>query len=87
MAISINTTKNKNKKGVGGITTTIENGDIENVDLEVLDLIVKKYNFKDRESALRFGLAVLFKGNGKPIGVDGDVLMPSDQLLKKNHDE
>ena len=37
MAISINTTKNKNKKGVGEITTTIENGDIENVDLEVLD--------------------------------------------------
>lgn len=71
----------KNNKDVLGRTILIENG-----DLEALKTIVKEYNFKDEESALRFSLALLTTALNKSIviedGADKQFVKPSTSLLK-----
>lgn len=63
---------------------------VENGDLVALKQVQDKWKFKDKESALRFALAVLVKAaeggnkvmieeNGKPTS-----LIPGDSLLKKD---
>ncbi len=59
---------------------------IDNGDLRALEEIQAKWNFKDKESALRFALAILITAKTKTIKVTNEIgvdvsLTPSDSLL------
>lgn len=59
---------------------------LENGDLKVLDEIKEKWNFKDRESVIRFALAVMSQAKGQALFVMDEKnekkgLKPSDNLL------
>ncbi len=57
--------------------------ELNNGDLKVLNDIVKKWNFLNKESAIRFALAVLATSKPGDLRNDGDVITPTDQLLKQ----
>ena len=62
--------------------------DINNGDLKALAEIKEKWKFKDKESALRFALAVLtLSGNGnlsiRKADGTSKLLQPGDELLEK----
>lgn len=63
--------------------------DINNGDLSALHEIMKKWNFKDKESALRFGIAILTmteKGSLYQGKSDGSklALQPAEALINKD---
>lgn len=69
-------------------TDQVLNIDINNGDLAALEAIMKTWGFKDKESALRFALAVLKQSSKDSLGIrnkDGHISLfqPSDELLKK----
>lgn len=66
----------------GTLTIQLDNG-----DYRVLKEIVDKWNFKDRENALRYALAILnYTNNGllckKQENGTHSILAPTDEILK-----
>ena len=63
------------------IELTIDNG-----DLQALNQIIEKYNFKDDEAALRFALYVLLRSENNTVSVEEGGkkvnLVPSEKLIK-----
>lgn len=61
--------------------------ELDNGDLAALGEVEKKWNFKDKESALKFALAILYKSEKPEIFIGlGDSkipLSPADSLLKE----
>lgn len=67
--------------------------EINNGDLEALNTVVDKWNFKNIESALRFAVAVLVKSadskeiNYTDTNKNDIALVPGDSLLKEQQSE
>lgn len=64
---------------------------INNGDLAALDRAMKKWDFKDEESLLKFSIAVLLSANGKALYTKTDegkkqTLSPVDTLLNQPED-
>lgn len=64
--------------------------EISNGDLIALNEIVKRWNFKDIESALRFGVAALSIAKKNALFYENDsgekiMLEPTDQLKKESN--
>ena len=72
-------------------TETQTNFEVDNGDLQALKEVIQKYNFKDEEAALRFGLVVLLNAdeNNNIFVERGDQkvkIAPNLSLLKENGD-
>lgn len=65
-------------KEEGKITIDIDNG-----HLEALRKIISDYDIADVEKALGFILAVVSKGQGKPIKVGEDTFIPGEAIKNK----
>lgn len=66
--------------------------EFNNGDFQALQKIIKKWHFKDEESALRFGMAALIKGSeakGVAVMENGKLvtLTPADSLLELSETE
>ncbi len=65
------------------------NIEINNGDLKALNEIVESWNLKDKESALRFALAVLKVGKPGSLANEQDgirkTLIPGESLIKEKH--
>ena len=75
--------KGENTNDLNGILLNLNNG-----DLIALEETVKKWGFKDNESALRFALAVIAQSEGGLVYIDSKDqkkigLKPSQELLEE----
>jgi len=65
--------------------------DIDNGDLQAINLLMEKYNFKDHESLVRFAFGALLESEDKTIYVkkDGEMrsLRPAKKLLNSTDTE
>lgn len=66
--------------------------EFNNGDYIALKKVVSQWGFKDAESALRFGIAVLLKAETKEVHVEnlnGEKIsiQPTDSLLRKHNDD
>lgn len=73
-------------------TETQTNLEVDNGDLQALKEVIEKYNFKDEEAALRFGLIVLLSAdeNNNIFVERGDQkvkITPNTNLLKENGEQ
>ncbi len=73
MAISV-----KDKDKTNGVVIEIDNG-----HLEALNNIQAKYKIVDKKAAIEFMLAVIERTEGRGVSVDGKMIGPSQEIVKK----
>jgi hypothetical protein len=81
MAISRKGKEYKNDNNAPALDLSIANG-----DLNALKAVVKKWRFKNEESALRFAIAILTKSEKGVLSISGEAVFPTNQLLKDDED-
>lgn len=57
--------------------------DMDNGHVQALKKIVQDYNLLGEKEALGFILSVISQANGGPISINGNALIPSENIKKK----
>lgn len=65
--------------------------EIDNGDKEKLDGVLKKWNFKDHQSFMRFAVSALLLNKGNTLWINDESgkkeIKPSDELIKPSTDQ
>ncbi|MFA5127929.1 MAG: hypothetical protein WC457_02930 [Patescibacteria group bacterium] len=67
-----------NDVGEGKLSIEMDNGHVQ-----ALEKIVRDYDLIGNEDALGFVLSVISQANGSPISINGNALIPSENIKKK----